>query len=279
MTAKLGLIGVAIGACVLGCVSTAPVEATDAPVKASAAKSSIVMRPAETVSVESVIVGGALLKPEQWPATLNFALDEVKVCTATLIGPRVVLTAAHCLDDGASATVVMAGQSVNIECAHHPDYDDVTLEADVALCHATERDIPFDAFERVSFDAVTKTDGRLFLLGYGCRDIQTQLGGGRLYGGYSTISGITDAHVITERGQGSVMICPGDSGGAAFKPLQPGKQDGARYVIGVNSGYSTERKDLSYMARLSTYKPFVDEWLSDNSATICTVDSTDNHCR
>lgn len=269
-----------LAGCFVGYISPAAAKESGkaTPMKASAAKKPIVMRPADIMVVEAQIVGGSLLKRAEWPATLNFALNAGNVCTATLIGPRVVLTAAHCLDDGAKATVELANRNIAIECNHHPDYDKVSLEADIALCHATN-DIPFNAFERVSFEPVGKNEGRLFLLGYGCTDVHTLKGGGRLYGGYSSIASITDAHVVTERGPGSVQICPGDSGGAAFKLLVSEQHQGARYIIGVNSGYSIDKKELSYIARLSTYKPFVTEWLNAHSATICDKDSVDLFCR
>lgn len=75
-----------------------------------------------------------------WLATFVFQ-DGQRRCTATAIGPRVVLTAAHCVA-GARAPS-LADPPVGMQCSAHPSYrpSGIGMQFDYALCYL-ERPLP-----------------------------------------------------------------------------------------------------------------------------------------
>lgn len=87
------------------------------------------------------VVGGSPAEPCEHPSTVSITYDDGEpFCTGTLIGERVVVTAAHCLDDGwgeavpadgvrvvvglaTPATASMDQQRTVASLVMHPDYD------------------------------------------------------------------------------------------------------------------------------------------------------------
>lgn len=77
--------------------------------------------------------------PANWSATLYIQQSGFR-CTATLIGPRVLLTAAHCLRTGASRVIGVGDQKLELICAPHPSFrwSGLGTLLDYALCHLSE---------------------------------------------------------------------------------------------------------------------------------------------
>jgi hypothetical protein len=182
-------------------------------------------------------------------------------CTGTLVGPVVVILAAHCLDQNAPdgsfrpAFLKVDGERVLMRCAIDPDYltSPASLDAprrseDIALCHATLTQ-PHAVLRGMIFEALDLTpmlvSQPVLMTGYGCTDISKpqdldttlRLGnavigypaGGTGPGGdYATISSISAAEP---------SLCPGDSGGPMFSGATVRNPQGQRRVRGVNSGY------------------------------------------
>ncbi len=124
----------------------------------------------------------------------------------------------------------------------------------------------------------------LFLLGYGCRNVQ-DVGDpkkiGQLYGGLSKIDKLptaADDHLET---QGGVVICPGDSGGAAYAlaSKEPGNEGGPRAVVGINSGYFAEPRVSAISTFSETAGKFIRRWANDHDTAICGVNNTAVNCR
>jgi secreted trypsin-like serine protease len=157
----------------------------------------------------------------------------VTVCTGTLIAPRVVLTAAHCIGllppDGAE---IVVGRNVGaagarhvriVRTLQHPDW--VSPFHDLALVQLAE---PAGIAPMALVDTAdpARLPGNvLTLVGYG-RDESGQTGSRR--SGRACVFETTAAHFRV--GPQPALSCAGDSGGPALADL-----DGVERVVGVAS--------------------------------------------
>ena len=169
------------------------------------------------------IVGGSRAATCQWPTAVG--LDQS--CTGTLVHPRVVTTAGHCLtEDGPKEITfgeVWSGQgvvrTVKIERCH--DGQDSGIEGDFGFCVLAEAvtDVPVVPVLMGCETAALQSGQAAVLTGYGRR------------GGISFRSGVkylvdvainqvvgNDVHLGNSRAGG----CHGDSGGPAFVQLGDG---------------------------------------------------------
>lgn len=223
---------------------------------------------------------------DQWPATLKYYAPNGRdfICTATLVGERVVLTAAHCLlEDGLAEVRVRGLSPVEITCSRHPSYQHAGLQADIALCQTAVPIHPTFSFENLDLRITrVRKNSELFLLGFGCRDVNRpgdpQLVG-QLYGGRSTVFALSvepGGHFQT---RGGVVICPGDSGGSAYLLGDRSSPSGPRSIVGINSGYVADTK-VSYITSMTAIvADFVRDWAEDNSVAICGVHNDARNCR
>lgn len=280
------------------------------------------------------VVGGEPFDATRLPATFRF---EALGCTATLIGPRVLLTAAHCADRRQPAVAALSMQGMRdpriagaggslrlndgrppiaIRCTLAPAYLRSDHQArtvrnfdDYALCEL-DRAPPVPA-ETIDQRAAPVAPGQtLMLAGYGC-DRRDPASGAILPSpqtiepvlqvGVNRISGQWDNAVLARGrvpvpgapvGPDQALICPGDSGGAAFAgvvlasgddPLvrRLGGDPGWR-VVAVNSavGFTAEQwqrlqrgarepaglgvEMQSYLAPLSDpdFRSFLADWIA-----------------
>jgi hypothetical protein len=230
------------------------------------------------------IVNGNRQELEKWPATLVFTTKTL-FCTSTIIGDNVVITAAHCLAEGLPARVHLNSESPSkLTCDIDSAYTADGLQSDVALCKSVR---PFPKkIKRENLD-LTISDIRnginLFLLGYGCRQPPPpgeppKLPHGQLYGGLSGIVALprdSDDHIFTQDG---VVICDGDSGGAAYILGDETASTGPRSIVGVNSGYDPKTRQSAIASLQSEIAKFVTDWVRDHAVTVCGINSTMN-CR
>lgn len=221
-----------------------------------------------------VIINGKPASFANWPATLIFVTN-TGFCTSTAVGGRVLLTAAHCVEDGSEGLIKSEKVSIKVSCRHHPDYA-TNYTADVAVC-STDADIPVKYYERVNTSSQRViVDQSATLIGYGCR----QPGGGgpsqALYEGTSTITKVPASQEINHyvETKGGAAVCFGDSGGAAFIFDGP-----LRFVFGVNS-----RGDIGTRSLItSTHRPEIITFIKSQAALvqskICGVDAEAVKCR
>lgn len=229
-------------------------------------------------------------------------------CTASLIGPNVILTAAHCLDTGGEnlvTSVRMNKSKIGMSCSSHPAYanappsDGLRAEQDYALC-LLEKEIKEIAYETIDLSNQIQVGNQVVMTGYGCTKVRIDRYGELKYDqsedvlriGVETISAIDTSPITFEEGNmfytmspanTEPTLCPGDSGGPVFVLTLNANLRAAtnRRVIGVNSAVSWYRKDLdsetdfySYFAPLNhlAFRDFLKEWRQQHtSALVCGV--------
>ena len=180
------------------------------------------------------IYSGAECSPERGPIVrLNMrdAGGAVGSCSGTIIGPRAVLTAAHCLDGGATEVRVWLGvgeEYTAASFAYHPQFDTNSLQFDAGVVLMGE-DLP-----RAPAALLTSRSGQIgeaaILAGFG-RDENSVTT--KLRAGSTTVSNVTATRLETKFAPPSSSICSGDSGGPIF--LQTG---GVWAIAGISSATS-----------------------------------------
>lgn len=227
------------------------------------------------------LIGGTEAQPGEFPEVV-YIKHQIETgrwarCTSTIIGPRVILTAAHCVKDNGeispagfhneTALEFQVGQKVfKAQCKQAPLYRDNKEDHDVALC-VTDRKMD------VKYASVAKDgpalDDFVQLIGYGC----TQQGGG---GGNDGILRWGEAKVVQLPSDQNnwfytrwkTALCFGDSGGPSMKKLDSPRTD-HHWVIGVNSRGNI--RDLSLMTAmwLDKTKQFLGDFTRSTDTKIC----------
>jgi hypothetical protein len=192
------------------------------------------------------------------------------LCTATLVSPRVFLTAAHCVAENASALFGVfygaSNETLNAQtfvpalaAVAHPAYklSNPALEHDVAVvvlaAPAPMAPLPMN---RQALGA--ESLGRLArYVGYGLSDGVARTGSGIKRETSQTIAEVQRTYIrIAANPHGA---CNGDSGG----PLLMKRADGREAVIGVVSfGDDEHCLQSSYFQRLDTQLAWVDEQIA-----------------
>jgi trypsin len=200
--------------------------------------------------------------PLQWQASFYSWSGNV-ACTSTLIGARVLLTAAHCVGDGKRASIRLEDKEYSGPCTHHPHYA-TDASADYALCHLEDAvgGVPYEMINTKAEDL--KKGMRLRLSGYGCvtltgfgpNDGIYRIGEAPITGLPGEIDGeantITTVSLMFE----DALLCKGDSGGPAFIESEISS---ARKVVSVNSRVWPEMR-RSYLSSLTS--PAASNWIA-----------------
>lgn len=194
-------------------------------------------------------------------------------CTGTIIGPKVLTLAAHCVSDRIQISI--GKDKFNATCMVSKEYAKGVVSADYALCSLDQE--AEGPYEVVNFDeGHVKIGDEILLSGYGC-----QKWGGPIDGRFR----IGEAH-ISDLGKGNAdnylvasdgaTLCSGDSGGPSWS-LQP---DGKRAkLIGLNSRSDTKKTSyISYIAKPEG-KRFFEVWSAMNpDLKICGLHKDAKNC-
>ncbi|MBB3303462.1 V8-like Glu-specific endopeptidase [Rhizobium sp. BK077] len=243
---------------------------------------------------------GYIANPADWPASLyaTFETDQgTASCTAALIGPQVLLTAAHCVPANGKVNFSYAGKHYATDCVRHPQYETGNdASADYALCKLNSPFAEPAGFRYETVDLAPMLDlltRPILLTGYGCRSDVVAEGDadGNYRYGFNTV---VETSASEDKSMGAAYytpaennnlftallganLCPGDSGGPAFRRTNTqGASILGRMIIGVNSRvFYADISRTTYSTSLvsSTGTPefgeWAGKWLDDGDVQAC----------
>lgn len=246
-------------------------------------------------SVRPQIIGGKPANKKDWPLTLVFR-SAAGGCTSTIIGQKVIVTAAHCVDHKSRAHAVLANKLIGLTCYHHRKYrgstcnrawkaeDIVGCTADIALCVA-DKALPTSVgkFEliKTSLPGPAK-ESKITLLGYGCTvaggSMSPDLQIGEAVVEWASTPGASRDPKQTYKEyiktKGSAAVCKGDSGGSSYTGTGPRREIQA---VVSRGNMSTD----SYLVNIldNQIANWIRGWSKEHKVKICGADADAKNCR
>ena len=250
------------------------------------------------------LYGGQVADAKDWPASLfgHYVLNGKSfVCSATLVGPRAVLTAAHCMDADGKIAFSRQGTDYVADCTRPVPGSPAVRSADWALCLVRKAPVTGTKFERLSLDPGLLRPGRsVMLTGYGCKAMnldgtddessidhafrfgttRVDLGVGQVFGDAYWVQTASGLRVTPSGPQFTgTFVCRGDSGGAVYATSPSGR----RYIVAVVSNEDTDipRRGISYLSALSVdpARQYISDWKTHNAVKVCDEQTQWDDCR
>jgi V8-like Glu-specific endopeptidase len=180
--------------------------------------------------------------------------DGEPLCTGTLIAPRVVLTAAHCVERStvAAAFEVRFGPQTNdpsntyvvvTDVLLHPKYDVATHEYDVALLRLSDDAVPTPVPLPAKPIDASAIGSIARIVGYGVTEDPKSIPGTKREG-TTKVSEVTPTSFTATASPS--MTCHGDSGGPVFLKSETGVEE----LAGITAKGDAGCKDYAFNIRV-----------------------------
>lgn len=232
-----------------------------------------------SLSNEQTLIGGKLAKPGEFEDVLYISSGRSR-CSAAAVSKNVILTAAHCIEDGRDifpAAQFMMNQTVfRATCTHHPLYKD-KYSYDFALCK-TDQEI--DVMPATIARDPVELGEQIVLMGFGCTNPRRPDGSGgngadgRLRWGYSPVIQLPKdspaggfQYFYTKSGS---SLCFGDSGGPAMRYMEDPKSS-FHEIVGCNSRGNIVDLSLLSSTFLPGFQNWALAWATANEVEICGI--------
>lgn len=225
----------------------------------------------ESKDIVLTLINGQVADPKKFSGVVW-----IGNCTATVIGPQTLITAAHCTRSKVSFSV--SGHKYSGQCMAAPEYSGNST-ADYSICHITEK-VEGIEYEVINVDPdFIATNDKILQSGFGCTKWGKQLDGKFRIGEASVLRTPVgnDFDYRTGRGEdGEAVLCSGDSGGPAWG-LDSNKE--RTKLISVNSRSNTTTR--SYLSALATssFTKLLANYQKKYQASVCGIDGFDVGCR
>lgn len=230
-----------------------------------------------------ILRGGVPPNPRSWSSTYLFTSFGGKRCTATAVGEKVLLTAAHCVKKHEVGTI---DGTAEVTCTQHNRYRKghrIRRQLDFALCktHGTKRLKSPETLSDSSYRP--RRRDKVKIVGFGCKRLGD--GANRSNPGNELLVGDTRVksrpsrrgpwrYYITTEGKSA--LCDGDSGGAAYYLTGPnGKK---RVIFGVAARSVTSSKSRFSSTFVPEFLRWADKWSKRNNVLICGLHNEAVNC-
>lgn len=191
------------------------------------------------------------LVPEGARTEVTWVVSGSSVCSSVFVGPRVVLTAAHCLEEGGTAIALDRGRRLYGKGYRIPEYASRDVDLGVVILSR-----PRDKGPYATVSMRLQEGERVDLFGQGCPEVGVP-SDGKFRRGISKVVGFDDYDFQMWMEDGAVA-CFGDSGGPVFRREEIGegmelvgiisKGDILETTYAVNLGNSVAVRFLSAQA-------------------------------
>jgi hypothetical protein len=190
------------------------------------------------------------------PGVVAIVRGDTLVCTATLVAPRVLVTAAHCVPDGPppdaifGSAIASGTRATIVATERYSTFDDKTLTDDIAVALLADPAPSGAAPWPVATTPLDGTTGMpLRLVGFG-RISESDATPAQKRVGSAAVGSIA-AHEFTLTASPS-HTCEGDSGGPAFATI-----GGVEMLVGITSSGDVQCQGNARDMRADAYAAFI----------------------